>query len=204
MDTIAAIQSRYGFGLPATYRALLEKGHLSPNPWENYLALQDCEWLSLEQIANYEFLDFQITSNGGYVPFAVSSRRDEFCWRLDWAEGKEPPIVFCERGESGFGYAPHFLGFLYRKLLEEFAGYGGIEQKRDLNRLQQAVDLVAPYLLPDWAGRLRGLSKRKFNEWKRGKYGELLLVNREELKAEISSQLAFANLDKKFVLSKKV
>lgn len=131
-DALTAIRTRYGCELPPSYCALLAKGHFSPSPWENFLALHDCEWLPLAEIAAYRFLSFQIASDGGFVPFAVSARRDEFCWRLDWAAGGEPPVVFCERGESGFGYAPHFQGFLFRKALEEFAGMGGVENPRGL------------------------------------------------------------------------
>lgn len=118
----------------------------------------------LPKIATYKFLDFQITSNGGFVPFAVSARGDEDCWRLDWAETTEPPVVLCERGENGYGYAPHFQGFLYRKALEEFAGYGGIERERDLKRLRHAVTLIAPSLPSAWAGRLQELAQREFGE----------------------------------------
>lgn len=203
MEPNEAIRKRYGFDFPASYRAMQEQGHFSTDPWENYLELQDCEWLPPEQIATYEFLDFQITSDGGFVPFAVSARRDEYCWRLDWASGSEPPVVLCERGESGFGYAPHFLGFLYRKTLEEFAGFGGVERERDLKRLRQAVNIVAPFLPAAWSAQLRELAERQWSEWTKGKYGELLVLARNELAALVSAQLAFPQLNQKFTLDKR-
>jgi hypothetical protein len=202
MDAIASIRERYGFEFPELYRTLLAKGHYSTTPWENLLDLRECEWLSLEEIATYEFLDFQITSDGGFVPFGISSRRDEFCWRLDWATGGEPPIVFCERGDSGFGFAPHFQGFLYRRALEEFAGYDGPSDERDLARLRHAVDILTPYLPGRWAGQLRGLAERDFGRWHRGPRGEIYLVPEDELNATIAEQLAFPHLNEKFIQDK--
>jgi hypothetical protein len=199
MDAITSIRERYGFEFPKTYRALLEQGHFSTTPWENYLDFHDCEWLTLEDIANYEFLDFQITSDGGFVPFAISTRRDEFCWRLDWANGAEPPIVLCERCESGFGYAPHFQGFLFRYALEEFAGYAGPDSERDLARLRHAVTIIAPYLPDRWSARLLALAQRGFNEWTKGPRGEVFILPKDELEAVVAEQLAFPHLNEKFV-----
>lgn len=198
MDTITSIRCRYGFDLPELYRKLLAKGHFAPKPWENYLNLHECEWLSLEEIAAYEFLDFQITSDGGFVPFGITARRDEYCWRIDWATEAEPPIVFCGRGESGFGYAPHFQGFLYRQALEEFAGYGGPENEKGLATLQRTVGILAPYLASPWAGQLRELADRRFAEWKMGKRGEVYLLAKDELEAVIAEQLPFSHLNERF------
>lgn len=200
-DAMSSIRDRYGFELPQTYQAILANGHFSTSPWDNYLELQDCQWLPLDEMAAYEFLDFQITSDGGFVPFAVSARRDEFCWRLDWSTGAVPPIVLCERGDEGWGYAPHFLGFLYRKVLEEFAGYGP-EDERGLARLRHAVALVTPYLPPAWAARLKALAQRDFGEWKKGKYGERFLLPKDELEALVCAELAFPHLNERFVQDK--
>lgn len=199
---IALIRSRYGFELPQNYQTILANGHFHTSPWDNYWELCDCEWLSPDDIAAYEFLDFQITSRGGFVPFAVSARRDEYCWRLDWSDGsEEPPVVFCERGESGFGYAPHFHGFLYRKLLEEFSGYGP-ENERGLVRLRRVVAGVTRFLPQPWAARLQQLARRDFTEWHKGKFGEWLLLSRNDLSEVINAELAFPHLNEKFVQTK--
>lgn len=198
IDTIASIRNRYGFDFPELYRKLLEMGHFSTTPWENYLNLHECEWLSLEEIATYEFLDFQITSDGGFVPFGITARRDEYCWRIDWATEGEPPIVFCERGESGFGYAPHFQSFLYRQALEEFAGYGGPEDEKGLASLHRAVAILAPYLPGPWSRHLRELAERKFADWKKGNLGEVYLLAKDELEGLIAEQLAFSHLNEQF------
>lgn len=203
METLAAIQQRYGFEFPGLYQTLLSKGHFSPQPWTNYLVFDDCEWLSAEAIATYQFLDFQITSDGGFVPFAISARGDEFCWRLDWATGAEAPIVFCERGEGGFGYAPDFQGSLYRKALEEFAGHNDIAgDKRKLRELQRTVSIIGPYLPDPWANQLRELAEHDVGHWKQGKYGELYVLSKPELESRIVEQLAFPHLNETFVQDK--
>lgn len=199
MDTLAAIETRYGITLPKLYRDFLVQRHFSPEPWKNYLAFDDCEWLSPKAIESYKFLDFQISSDGGFVPFATTSRRDEFCWCLDWATGAEPPIVFCERGESGFGYAPDFRGFLYRKALEEFAGYNDFaSDEGKLGDLQRAVKIISPHLPAEWAKQLRTLAEYDLDEWQEGDAGELYVLAPADLEARIGSQLAFAHLNESF------
>ncbi len=203
MDPQKLIQTRYGFALPDIYRALLVKGHFTTKPWKNYLSFDDCEWLSLDQIANYKFLDFQITSDGGFVPFAVSSRRDEYCWRLDWATGTESPVVFCEYGESGFGYAPDFRGFLYRKALEEFAGHNDFaNDEGKLVELRQAVKIISPHLPTSWSNQLRELAACGLDDWHTGEYGELYVLPKSELADRIASQLAFPQLNETFAQDK--
>lgn len=199
MDAVASIRQRYGFALPDLYCTLLAKGHFSPQPWMNYLSLDGCEWLTLDAIASYEFLDFQITSDGGFVPFAVSSRCDEWCWRLDWAASAEPPVVFCERGETGFGYAPDFRGFLYRKALEEFAGYNDFAAGGGkLADLRRAVAVIATHLPGAWGEQLLALAKHELSGWRRGNAGELHVLPRSELEALIAERLAFPHLNETF------
>lgn len=203
MDADTSIQQRYGFALPGLYRTLLARGHFSPRPWKNYLSFDDCEWLTLEAIATYEFLDFQITSDGGFVPFAVSGRRDEWCWRLDWAAQAGPPVVFCEHGENGFGYAPDFQGFLYRKALEEFAGHNDFAaQGRKLEDLRRAVAIITPHLPAAWGKQLRALATYDLSEWHRGDYGELYVLPKSELETLIAEHLAFPYLNETFIQDK--
>jgi hypothetical protein len=87
-DTIAA---RYGFQVPEQYRLVRAKGlldHGSPND----LFLTDLEWLTIEAIATYSPLDFQIK---GLIPFAMTARSDLFCWYPAWATERHVPVTFC-------------------------------------------------------------------------------------------------------------
>src|SRR5262245_53273534 len=103
-DPLAVIEERYGISLPHLYRTLSAAGHFDHHGGV-CLALTDVEWLRPQEIASYEFLDWQAPHKTWFVPFAMSARRDEWGWRLDWADGGEPPVVFCERGPEGYGYA---------------------------------------------------------------------------------------------------
>src|SRR5262245_64311824 len=121
MESYVAIQQRYGFEMPEFYRKLQAQGHLSW-PTENNLAFYDCEWLTLDAIAQHKFPEWEIASDGGFVPFAITGRGETYCWRLDWASGGEPPIVLCQRSEIALCLAPDFRAFLYRMALEAISG----------------------------------------------------------------------------------
>src|SRR5262245_47764061 len=122
MQAYEAVRRQYGFELPDAYRTLQGGGHFDVPPTDNYLTFYDCEWLPLCEIADYEFNKWEIASDGGFVPFAITGRHEPYCWRLDWTSGGEPPIVLCERCESGLCLAPDFRGFLYRMTLEALPG----------------------------------------------------------------------------------
>ena len=153
MDQLQAIESRYGIVVPAAYRAMHAEGRFTAGS-ENWLSLTDLEWLDLVEIAAYEFEHWQLAHAGGFVPFAVSARRDEWCWRLDWADGGELPIAFCEHGPEGYGYAPDFCGFLFCTLLEELSGSWVVEDEADARgqaAVLRSVDAVLPHLPAAWA-----------------------------------------------------
>jgi len=111
MDPYAEIKKRFGFELPEFYRTLATGGHLE-YPEEKYIAFDDCEWLTLDAIAEYDFNPWEISADGGFVPFAITGRNEPYCCRLDWATGGEPPIVLGERSEKAVCRAPDLRGFL--------------------------------------------------------------------------------------------
>jgi hypothetical protein len=102
--SFAAVEERYAFELPEVYRSLCAAGHFN-HRGTDCLNLIDVEWLTPEDIADYKFLDWQAPHKKWFVPFAMSARRNEWGWRLDWAGGGEPPVAFCERGPEGRGTA---------------------------------------------------------------------------------------------------
>jgi hypothetical protein len=197
MDPYAPIKQRYGFDLPETYRVLQGQGHLAL-PWEKYLVFQDCEWLNLEDIAEYEFNDWEIASDGGYVPFAITARHEPYCWRLDWAAGGEPAIVLCEQGEKAVCLAPDLRGLLYRLALEAFGGRNAFSNSAQTKDLSRAVDIVTPLLPKPWADRLQELRRRP---WKKAD-DDLRVITWQECQDIIKSDLAFPHLDEKFIHDK--
>jgi hypothetical protein len=198
MELERAIEARYGFSLPASYRALQAEGRFAAGS-ENWLHLTDLEWLGLRDIAAYQFEDWQLAAAGHFVPFAISARRDEWCWRLDWANGGEPPVVFLERGPEGYGYAPDFRGFLYRVLLEELSGSWLLQDETDEHGqalVWQSVNTVTPFLPEAWAARLRDLAARP---WYKDKSGAIRVFPRTECKQIVAEELKFPHLNEYFM-----
>jgi hypothetical protein len=200
MNEYEEIRRRYGFELPASYRALRRAGHFDIPPTENCLAFYDCEWLPLRGIAKYTFNEWEITADGGFVPFAITGRREPYCWRLDWASGGEAPIVLCERSESGRCLAPDFRGFLYRTALEAFAGRNDFLGDAKVEELHRAVDIIAALLPARWKRQLR---KLRDGVWQKDEQRRCLFVlPQEECERTIAAELSFPHLNEEFIHDK--
>jgi hypothetical protein len=200
MNEYEAIRLRYGFELPEPYRSLRDAGHLDAPPSQNHLAFYDCEWLSLRAIAEYSFNEWEITGDGMFVPFAITGRHEPYCWRLDWESGAEPPIVLCERCESGICLAPDFRGFLYRMALEAFAGRNDFLGEAKVEELHQTVNILASLLPAHWAQQLRDLRGRPWQ--KDEKRGCLFILPQPECDAIIAAELTFPHLNEVFIHDK--
>jgi hypothetical protein len=201
MKQYAAIEQRYGFALPEIYRTLELRGHFSHRgPEENYLAFYDCEWLPMAAIAEYRFNDWEIATDGGFVPFAITGRHEPYCWRLDWAVGGEAPIVLCERCERAVCLAPDFRGFVYRMALEAFAGRNDFPGDAKVDELHRAVAILAPLLPEQWSARLLNLRGRSWQ--KDEKLGNLCVIPWQECEDIIAADLAFPHLNEAFIHDK--
>jgi len=195
-ELLAAVEQRYGFCLPDLYQWFSAAGHFD-HSGNACLALTDVEWLRPQEIASYKFLEWQAPHKTWFVPFAISARRDEWGWRLDWAVDGKPPVVFCERGPEGYGYAPDFRGFLYRMLLEEFSGSWLLEHEGDevgRQAVARSVEFVLPHLPKPWAARLETLAQKPW----RSKDNYIGVYSRSECKQIIAIDLAFPYLNEKF------
>jgi hypothetical protein len=185
-----AAEDRYGFRFPPVYRALLEAEHLAGPA--DVLQATDLEWLPPARIATYKFF---LPPAAPLVPFAITARRDEWCWRLDWAEAGEPAVVFRERGGLAVGYAPDFRGFLYRLLLEELSGSWLVEGPDDEPGqvvVRRSVEIAAPHLPAEWAGRLRELAARP---WEETEDGTVQTFHRSECEEIVARDLTFLHRD---------
>ena len=175
-DPFAAVERRYKFRVPELYRSMFDNGHFDPRNKDAWLTLSDFEWLTPEAMAEFEFLDWQAPHKAWFVPFAVSGRHDQWGWRMDWADGGEPPVVFCEWGPEGYAHAPDFRGFLYRMLLEEYSGAWSLENLDDekgKQTLARSLEIVLPHLPKPWAARLKKLAKKP---WQKDDRGTLLCL----------------------------
>lgn len=194
MDHYEWIAARYSFRLPPLYRELQAAGCFDFTQPDKYIEFTDHEWLSLKGIAGHEFCEWQTNTRKFFVPFSHSARRDEWGWRLDWIEGDEPAIVFCERGPEGRGVAPDFRGFLYRMLLEELSGTWVVENPQDEEgkaKIRRAVEVIGPRLPREWAQQIDELLRQ---QWYVDKDQNVCVYPRVECNRIIEKDLGFSHL----------
>jgi len=128
-DLDASIERRYGFALPALYQRLRAAGCFDPHH-PQHLQFADLIWLEAAEIRDWQFDKRQIA---GLVPLAQTERGDLWCWYPAMAHDGEVPVVFCpDEDEVAVVLAPHFQGFVYRALLEEFACTALTERRRQI------------------------------------------------------------------------
>jgi hypothetical protein len=119
------IEERYVFALPEEYRRLEARGLFAlSNPAHasdsyepgSYLWLNDMEWYSLQQIADFEFQSYHLP---GFVPFAFSGGGDYWCWQPVNTDLRGTPVLCCFRDyEFATIYAPNFQSAIYRQILD--------------------------------------------------------------------------------------
>src|SRR5437763_1122028 len=115
------VERRYGFALPPEYRQMHETGFFEFDDLRNrvgpkYLWLNDMEWLEPPQIRDHEFPGY---CKRGFVPFAVTAGGDHWCWYPEHSVSGVTPVVLCPHdSNTAEFYAPHFLGALYRQVLD--------------------------------------------------------------------------------------
>ena len=138
----------------------------------------------------------------GLVPFAKSVSADNWSWFSGWRLSEaEPPVAHCPHDDrNATGYAPSFVGTVYRKLLEEMACSWLVRQLEITpsqlgDRFRRYADMVAPYFPQAWVVTLAGLAKRipAADKWEQ--YGVLA---ENELNALIARDLAFPELEESF------
>lgn len=196
MNEYEHLRQRFDFELPDTYREMQEAGFFDFDNL-NYLFLTDLEWLSLEQIITFKFLEFQID---GLIPFAKSARKDLFCWYPQWIFHDNTPVIFCPRDDNeAFGYAGDFAACIYRLLLEEFSGSClvdslGIEETSV--RFRKYAQNIKGYLPPAWSNSLSLLAERPLKELEPDVFG---VFSRSECNVLIERQLGFLHLNQKLI-----
>lgn len=152
------IETRYGFSLPNEYWQMQSRGWFDVQDQQNYVWLHEAEWLSLDEIAHYEF---KPPYQSGFVPFAFNGAGDLWCWWLE-AASEGAPIVWCSHdADNGFVIAPHFIGFIYGQMVEScLVGYApDAPEKRD--QLQQWLDRFAEFLPAQWTNNLLELMDKE-------------------------------------------
>ncbi len=177
------IEARYGFSIPDEYRQMQSRGSFNVRNDERYVWLHEAEWLSLEEIADYEFEPYH---KSGFVPFAFNCAGDLWCWWPEAASHGITPVVWClHDADMAEVSAPHFIGFIYRQIVEFCAADYSMDKQELQNQLQEWHSRFAEFFTAEWAKNLLTLTdKAPLTE---GEYAEI-----------VQRDLAFERLDERF------
>ncbi len=130
-DTVAALAQERGLELPELHKRLLADGRMTvpadfSAKYQHYLLTQppllsgavgEVEWFSAEEMLK-STLPGHWNTDIPLVQIAGNGAGDAYCYRLDWREGDDIPIVLaaCDHNRAKC-LAPHLEGFLFRELL---------------------------------------------------------------------------------------
>ena len=140
-----SIAQRYGFHLPDEHREMSARGffkldhpsHASEftSLANSYLWLNDMEWYSLQEIADFTFPDIYEPHLPNLVPFAFNGAGDYWCLQTDKTDERGTRVLLCPHDYAlARIYAPSFPAALYRQVLE-YACYGtDFDRDRGQNR----------------------------------------------------------------------
>src|SRR3974390_1113596 len=180
---------RCAYEVPKECRRLLERGWLtldrpasaiSATPGDGYLFMHEMEWYGLEEIATFDFPEFDRPHLPGLVPFAFNGASDYWCWQRDktYEHGTRVLLCYHDTG-SAVIFAPNFQTALYRQALAYATYWVGsknvslAEGRAYLHRW--AVDLASIFS-PVWCKVVSDLSPRQPVEWmdRQGRHTTLL------------------------------
>ena len=205
MTRVQALQTRYAFTPPAAYAQLEQQGRFEG---ENivrgalitsvYLWLQDVKmWWTAETILNFTPPSHH---KDGFIPFASNPAGDFWCWSPERATEQGVPVIFCPHDEMiAQVNAPHFTGWLYRRILEYAGGQmnktGEAEARAWLVRWH--TDL-SPFLPPVWNETMLRLSQSPLLNWDEAGFAQHGFITPADAQAQIARDLAFAGLNQEF------
>ena len=125
-----AIKGRYGFELPTEYRAIREAGwcgSVPPGHLSNFVG--DTMWFNLREILEYRLFDGTME----IVPFATDDSGDCWCWSPKNDGPAGTPVLRCYHDDDYIFYAPNFVGWLYRRLLDYACDMGWSDEEERAN-----------------------------------------------------------------------
>lgn len=195
MDYIQIIESRFHFRLPDDYLRFWNAGVLVNDP-EFGLNLSRFSWLSPQEIADCSWPSYKID---GLVPCAETPGRDHYAWYVQ--PGAPAWVADCPRDSRyGEGVAPHFEGFVFRSLLDEFSDSWLIDDTDEIVRIyRQYMTRVRALFRKRWIEILLAFESRKATL---NGEGRPQLIPPEEVKNIVHAELAFPMLGREIVQHK--
>lgn len=143
---------------PDDFTAVSDRGILN---LEDGLRLSDVRWMSRQKIAEY---DRPTYLSDRLVPFALTASGDRYGWWMTPDKCGYEFVVFsphdCSEADV---YAPHFVGFLYRILLEDLRDCWGswlgdqCTTEMIVAMVNRNIELASPHLPEEWEATLRKL-----------------------------------------------
>ena len=117
------IEKKYNFRIPDDYKSMHSRGFFSLEKPAHaydlldskYVWVNEMEWLSLDEILNYEKDEW---SKDGFVPFAFNGAGEKWCWYPEYKSGNDVPIVLLPDGDTGEFYAQNFTQSLFRQIID--------------------------------------------------------------------------------------
>lgn len=175
---------------------------------QTYIWFDDMEWLSHDQIINYEY---DADRSRTVVPFAVTGGGDIWGWYLDDKE-RMPVVLCCHDDVEGHFYAPFFEAALFRHILEfasqnNFSVGTGEPWEMELlvarKHLLHWKDTFGQWFASEWLAeidRLLKLDLKLYQVGNKPSAGDYyLLITPEECGELVRKYLDFGLLDKTFL-----
>lgn len=172
---------------------------------DNYLWLDDMEWLDIQEIYEYEYENGEIRN---IVPFAVTGGGDKWIWYIEDDKITSVGLVYHDDINGKF-YSENLEGAIFRNILEFVSDSCFYIDEDDAESYQISIDELRA-LLSDWINKLRGffqeawvreLEKLQSLDFKycHTDYGDYYaLLTPKEAKDKIKHYLDFNLLDKTF------
>ncbi len=196
MNEYEQVESKYGLILPEAYRSMCAAGWCDVKS-DNYFWLYEAEWMSLTEIVNYQPAEYH---KPGFVPFAFTGGGDYWCW---WPSEHPAAVVLCPHDcEEGEFYAPSFIGFIYRSLLD-YSRYVSTEDEHEdevRQNLREATMRLQNYFPAAWLDTLNILVSAPLVQsfLPNGREAGWGLGTNEQYQETIQRDLAFPLLDQRF------
>ena len=188
---------------PLVYQKKQKRGYINA---ENYLWLNEMEWMTLDEIYNYHYDEGE---NKEIIPFAFTGGGDKWVWVIN---SKEPEysVGLCENGESnGIYYARNMEDAIFRQIIEFVSDSNFYRNVREA-KSYQIGERELKKILKQWALCFDGILKEEYLslikrleqmqlKCVKSKYGEweaLLTLN--EKNAILDQYIKFEFLDCEF------
>jgi hypothetical protein len=193
------IEARYGFLLPDEYREMRRRGWIGGTYESDFLGPINAEWLSLEEIADYDFgRDVKEGARPPVVPFAMDGGHNPWCWFPARATDGGVPIAFCYFGDCSEARldSPSFLGFCYRQLLDYLSQGDYVPKGGDPQYIERWRNDWSTLFPPSWRQVLSEVTPTPSVEWDDHGSPCRGYIHPDENKRIVLRDLAFPNIDR--------